>query len=189
MEVPEQDKVQQLAGLPELLIKVLTDEKYNKEKHIRLDAAALLLTTFCHVLYSPDVYLKLAKASLYLINDEDEDVRAVYKSAFKVIVSSALSSELVDDIFVEQFCKSYPLDCDQTMAEASNIFVVLAAKHSRCPRLAEQSLHQLFVRALRYPGSISIFDDCKLTVQQLAAQEFKEGRDVRRFFARRKRVS
>ncbi|RCN32084.1 UME domain protein [Ancylostoma caninum] len=186
--VPEQDKIEQLPGLFELLLMVLTEQKYTKEKHVRLDAASLVLTAFCHMHCPPDVYLKVAKTSLNFINDEDEDVRNVYQSAFKVIVSGSLPSELVDAIFIEQFSAEYPAECEQTMIEASNPFLLLAAKYSSCPDLADKSLHQLFIRALRFLGSATIFEECKRTIQELAAQEFVDGRDTRRFFARRKRA-
>ncbi|EYB81603.1 hypothetical protein Y032_0378g287 [Ancylostoma ceylanicum] len=186
--IPEQDKIEQLPGLFELLVKVLTEQKYTKEKHVRLDAASLVLTAFCHMHCPPVVYLKVAKASLKFINDEDEDVRNVYQSAFKVIVSGSLPSELVDAIFIEQFSAEYPAECEQTMIEASNPFLLLAAKHSSCPGLADKSLHQLFIRALRFLGSATIFEECKRTIQELTALEFADGRDARRFFARRKRA-
>ncbi|RCN39391.1 hypothetical protein ANCCAN_14669 [Ancylostoma caninum] len=186
--IPEQDKIEQLPGLFELLLKVLTEQKYTKEKHVRLDAASLVLTAFCHMHCPPDVYLKVAKTSLNFINDEDEDVRNVYQSAFKVIVSGSLPSELVDAIFIEQFSAEYPAECEQTMIEASNPFLLLAAKYSSYPDLADKSLHQLFIRALRFLGSATIFEECKRTIQELAAQEFVDGRDTRRFFARRKRA-
>ncbi|KAK6741314.1 hypothetical protein RB195_009269 [Necator americanus] len=188
ISVPEQERMEQLPGLFELLVKVLTNEKYKKEKHIRLDAAGLTFTALCHMNCPPDVYLRVAKASLGFINDEDEDVRSVYQSAFKVIVSQSLSSELIDTIFTEHFCAIYPAECEQTMMEASNPFLVLAAKHSSSPDLADKSLHQLLIRALRFVGSTAIFDDCKRTIQDLTAQEFPDGADTRRFFARRKRA-
>lgn len=102
-----------------------------------------------------------------------------FRSAFKVIVSGPLPSELAEAIFIEQFSAEYPTECEQTMVEASNPFLVLAAKcasfptticvflffffkcssstrsfrYSSCPELAEKSLHQLFIRALRFIGS------------------------------------
>ena len=41
----EQDKISQLPGLFELLWKVLTDEKYCKEKHIRLGEYFFIIVT------------------------------------------------------------------------------------------------------------------------------------------------
>ncbi|WKX98908.1 hypothetical protein Q1695_014076 [Nippostrongylus brasiliensis] len=175
---PEENKVQQLPGLFELLIKVLTDSRYQKEKHIRLDAAALVLTAICHMQCPADTYLMLVKASLKFVNDEDEDVRNVFQSAFKVIVSGPLPIEVAETIFIEQFCAEYPSECEQTMSEASNPFLVIAA---RC-------LHQLFIRALRFLSSTSLFNDCRRTIQDLTVEEFSDPRDTRRFFARRKRA-
>ncbi|KAK6023803.1 hypothetical protein OSTOST_10399 [Ostertagia ostertagi] len=185
--IPEQEKVHQLPGLFELLIKVLTDPKYQKEKHIRLDAAGLVLTAICHMQCPPGLlYLKLVKASLSFVNDEDEDVRNVFHG-YLVRRRLGVSSELIVAIF-DQFCAEYPAECEQTMMEASNPFLVLAARHSSCPDLADRCLHQLFVRALHFLDSTSIFNDCKRTIQELAAEEFSDTRDTRRFFARRKRA-
>ncbi|KAK6043434.1 hypothetical protein COOONC_19061 [Cooperia oncophora] len=136
----------------------------------------------------PDVYLKLVKASLTFINDEDEDVRNVFQSAFKVIVSDPLPSELIEAIFTDQFCAEYPAECEQTMTEASNPFLVLAARYSSCPDFSDRCLHQLFIRALHFLDSTSVFNECKRTIQELAAKEFSDTRDTRRFFARRKRA-
>ncbi|KAE9421100.1 hypothetical protein Angca_000737, partial [Angiostrongylus cantonensis] len=77
--IQERDKIDQLTGLFELLIQVLTDHKYKKEKHIRLEAAGLLLSAICHVQCPSVLYLQLVKASLGLVNDEDEDVRSVFQ--------------------------------------------------------------------------------------------------------------
>ncbi|KAK5978220.1 FAT domain-containing protein [Trichostrongylus colubriformis] len=186
--IPEQEKVHQLPGLFELLLKVLTDPKCQKEKHIRLDTVGLVLTTICHMQCTPEMYLKLVKASLKFINDEDEDVRNVFQSAFKIIVSDPLPSELAEAIFSDQFCAEYPAECEQTMMEASNPFLVLAARYSSCPDLSNRCLHQLFIRALHFLDSTSILSECKKTIQELAAMEFSDSRDTRRFFARRKRA-
>ncbi|ETN75065.1 hypothetical protein NECAME_12523 [Necator americanus] len=44
------------------------------------------------------------------------------------------------------------------------------------------------VQSLLGIGGKAIFDDCKRTIQDLTAQEFPDGGDTRRFFARRKRA-
>uniref|UniRef100_A0A183GHW8 Non-specific serine/threonine protein kinase n=1 Tax=Heligmosomoides polygyrus TaxID=6339 RepID=A0A183GHW8_HELPZ len=156
--VPDQEKVQQLPGLFELLIQVLTDSRYQTEKHIRLDAAALVLTALCHMQCPPDVYLRVVKASLSFINDQDEDVRNVFQSAFKVIVSGTLPSELAEAIFAE-FSAGYPAEFEQTMVEASNPFLVVATRNSSCPDLSNRCLHQLFIRALRLLDSTAFCTD------------------------------
>ncbi|KJH42651.1 hypothetical protein DICVIV_11356 [Dictyocaulus viviparus] len=186
--IRERDKIEHLPGLFELLIKVLTDHKYEKEKHVRLDAAGLLLAAICHVQCPLDVYFQVVKASLSFINDEDEDVRNVYQPAFKVIVSGPMPTELVETIFYEHMCTKYPIECEQTMMEASTPFLVVAARYSSSSDLSNRCIHQLLIRALRFLDSVAIFNDCKRTMLQLSEQEFLDSRDLRRFFARRKRA-
>uniref|UniRef100_A0A158P778 FAT domain-containing protein n=1 Tax=Angiostrongylus cantonensis TaxID=6313 RepID=A0A158P778_ANGCA len=111
--IQERDKIDQLTGLFELLIQVLTDHKYKKEKHIRLEAAGLLLSAICHVQCPSVLYLQLVKASLGLVNDEDEDAFC------SDIVNELLSLWRIDDDYSDEiFCE----EIDNVLQTAQELF-------------------------------------------------------------------